>query len=102
MRALPRSIALRLTLALSAIAVVVFADRAVRVRDLKGMRYLARLIGDPDREFHVLDLVAAETTGSAPGEHRGGPARTGLGDSGEMLDATAKEAYRRRLAEIDE
>ena len=40
---------------------VVFEGRTVRVRDLKGIRYLARLLADPDREFHVLDLVAAET-----------------------------------------
>ena len=40
---------------------VVFEGRTVRVRDLKGMRYLARLLADPGREFHVLDLVAAET-----------------------------------------
>ena len=28
------------------------------VRDLKGLHYLARLLADPGREFHVLDLVA--------------------------------------------
>ena len=37
-----------------------FEGRTVRVRDLKGMRYLARLLAHPGREFHVLDLVAAE------------------------------------------
>ena len=40
---------------------VVFDGHTVRVRDLKGMRYLARLLADPGRELHVLDLVAAET-----------------------------------------
>ena len=70
------------------------ADTA-RIRDLKGMRHLARLLADPAREFHVLDLVAAE--GPADG---GDVAR--LGDAGEMLDERAKEAYRRRLAEIEE
>ena len=42
---------------------VTFEQHTVRVRDLKGMRYLARLFADPGREFHVLDLVAAETGG---------------------------------------
>jgi len=83
---------------------VVFAGRTVRVHDLKGMRYLARLFADPGRELHVLDLVAAEAAGRAPGG--GGAAATGprvvLGDAGPMLDVRAKEAYRRRLAEIDE
>ena len=70
---------------------VVFEGRTVRVRDLKGMRYLAQLLAHPGREFHVLDLVAAET-----GQ------RTALGDAGEMLDERAKTAYRRRLAEIED
>jgi tetratricopeptide (TPR) repeat protein len=72
---------------------VVFEGRTVRVRDLKGIRYLARLLAEPGRELHVLDLVAAET---------GGPSATALGDAGEILDGRAKDAYRRRLAEIEE
>jgi tetratricopeptide (TPR) repeat protein len=72
---------------------VVFDGRTVHMRDLKGMRYLARLLSDPGRELHVLDLVAAEAGGRVPGDG---------GDAGVMLDAQAKEAYRRRLSEIDE
>jgi tetratricopeptide (TPR) repeat protein len=70
---------------------VLFAGRTVRVRDLKGMRYLARLLAQPGREVHVLDLVADETGENVP-----------LGDAGELLDEQAKNAYRRRLAEIDD
>jgi tetratricopeptide (TPR) repeat protein len=70
---------------------VVFEGRTVRVRDLKGMRYLAQLLAHPGREFHVLDLVAGET---------GQP--MALGDAGVMLDERAKTAYRRRLAEIED
>ena len=69
---------------------VVFEGRTVRVRDLKGMRYLAQLLAHPGREFHVLDLVGAET---------GQPMAPG--DAGEVLDERAKTAYRRRLAEIE-
>ena len=36
---------------------VIFEGRTVRVRDRKGMRYLAQLLAHPGREFHVLDLV---------------------------------------------
>ena len=83
---------------------VVFDGQIVRMRDMKGLRYLARLLADPGREFHVVDLVAVE---------RGSPVETarviaqGLsfrdgGDAGEMLDACAKEAYRRRLIEIED
>ena len=72
---------------------VTFDGRTVRMRDLKGMRYLARLLARPGQEFHVLDLVAAE---------RGGTSDAVLGDAGALLDARAKAAYRRRLAEIEE
>src|SRR5215211_5637283 len=70
---------------------VTFEGHTVRVRDLKGMRYLAQLLAHPSREFHVLDLVAAET-----GQ------RLELGDAGQILDEPAKAAYRRRLAEIED
>jgi tetratricopeptide (TPR) repeat protein len=74
-----------------------FEGRTVRVRDLKGMHYLARLLAHPGREFHVLDLVAAESGGVATSDER-----IALGDAGELLDARAKSAYRRRLAEIED
>ena len=72
-----------------------FDGDTVRVRDLKGVRYLALLLAHPGREFHVLDLVA--TVSGA-----GSVSRPLLGDAGEMLDARAKDAYRRRLTEIEE
>ena len=83
---------------------VVFEGRTVRVRDRKGMRYLARLLADPGREYHVLELVAAETGSGAhvaSGQAAGLP-HAALGDAGQGLDAQAKDAYRRRLAEIDD
>jgi hypothetical protein len=81
---------------------VVFEGRTVRLRDVKGMRYLARLLAEPGREFHVLDLVAAESGSAARDETGQLLSPTRLGDAGEMLDARAKDAYRRRLAEIED
>ena len=83
---------------------VIFEGRTVHVRDLKGMRYLARLIAEPDREYHVLDLVAAETDPEATvdGGQTADLPHSAIGDAGEILDAQAKDAYRRRLAEIDD
>jgi hypothetical protein len=83
---------------------VSFEDHNFALRDLKGLGYLARLLTHPGREFHVLDLVgagvaAAESVSGMP-ETQSMP--TGWGDSGELLDTQAKNAYRRRLAEIDE
>ena len=71
---------------------IVFADRSVLVHDLKRMRYLARLLAAPDQEFHVLDLAGGEF-GAAPRDSS---------HVGPVLDAQARAAYRRRLAEIDE
>ena len=83
---------------------VIFEGRTVRVRDLKGMRHLARLLADPGREFHVVDLVVAETGTGAQDDsvQAAGPTRSAFGDAGEILDARAKAAYRRRLAEIED
>ncbi|QYG92959.1 hypothetical protein HC251_11310 [Iamia sp. SCSIO 61187] len=87
------------------VRIVAFAGRSATVRDLKGFRYLVRMLADPGREFHVLDLVAVEQ-GSLP---TGPPAGVGPGDaltSGgaglPALDDEARHAYRRRLAEVDE
>ena len=83
---------------------VLFDGDMVRVRDLKGMHYLARLLAEPSREFHVLDLVAAES-GNATKVNRGslaGLSHSTFGDAGEMLDDRAKDAYRRRLSEIED
>ncbi len=78
---------------------ITFEGRTFRLRDLKGMRYLARLVEQPHRELHVLELVAIES-----GHATVSPAEIEdtLGDAGEVLDADAKRAYRRRLVEIEE
>lgn len=83
---------------------VIFNGHTVRVRDLKGMRYLARLLADPGREYHVLDLVAAESGHGAQldSRHAGNLPHSAFGDAGEILDARAKDAYRRRLTEIED
>lgn len=69
-----------------------FDARTIRIANRRGLHYLARLLAEPGRDVHVLDLVAA---------FRASPP-IDLGDAGPHLDATAKAAYRRRLAEIDE
>jgi hypothetical protein len=88
--------------------VVSFSGRTVTVRDLKGFRYLERLLSDPEREFHVLDLVAVEQ-GTLPTGVRAQPAGDDLAELGDtagaglpVLDDTARRAYQRRLAEVDD
>ena len=83
---------------------VAFEGQTVLLRDLKGLRYLARLLAEPGREFHVLDLVAVERGWSQDVDRRAERGLTSSPDlgAGVVLDAQAKAAYRRRLAEIDE
>ncbi|MGE0881603.1 MAG: hypothetical protein AB7L13_15090 [Acidimicrobiia bacterium] len=71
-----------------------FGGRSAQLKDLKGLRYLHRLLSEPGREFHVLDLVAVEA----------GTVRVQGADAGgiPVLDDTARAAYRRRLADIDD
>ncbi len=81
-----------------------FDGSTVVLGELKGFRYLERLLAAPDREFHVLDLVAVER-GSLPTRPRladlDAPC-TVDGDAGFHLDDQARSAYRRRLIDIDE
>jgi hypothetical protein len=39
---------------------VIFEGSVVRLKDAKGLRHLARLLAQPGREFHAVDLEAAE------------------------------------------
>ncbi len=81
---------------------MVFDGHSARLRDSKGLRYLSRLLAEPGREFHVLDLVALENAPASTGPADPVRAFSADGDAGELLDARAKAAYRRRLTEIDE
>ena len=82
---------------------VCFGGATILVRDLKGLRHLARLLAEPGREFHVLDLVTAEE-GTLPlaepavAEGLHGDAGGGL----PVIDEQARAAYRRRLVEVEE
>jgi len=93
-----------------------YGGKALRLKDSKGLGYMAHLLRHPATEFHVLDLVSGivgeredETSDSAHSLPRGGEdlAKAGihvasLGDAGEMLDDQAKAAYRHRLLELRE
>lgn len=81
-----------------------FEGRTVRFRDLKGMAYLARLLAAPGTDVHVLDLVTSERANDTAASRSTEPglAFAGAIDAGALLDAQAKESYRRRLSEIEE
>jgi hypothetical protein len=79
---------------------ITYGGSVVRLKDSKGLRYLAILLASPGREFHVADL-AAETVPLAPrGAEELDGYSMGLGDAGPMLDAEARQSYERRLKEL--
>ena len=65
-----------------------------RLRDVKGLHYIAFLLGSPAREIHAVELAQA-VEGVSDQAHADGP-------PGPALDAQAKNAYRRRLQELGE
>jgi class 3 adenylate cyclase len=87
---------------------IAYDGAIVRLRDTKGLQYLARLLGDPGREFHVADLLVAaagEVPAATAGELKvagrsGVDLVSALGDAGDILDDAARAAYRRRLDEL--
>jgi AAA ATPase domain len=94
-----------------------YSQKSFRLKNTKGLGYLAHLLRHPAAEFHVLDLAGGvagqreddETNQSVrrlpsgdqdlekAGIHIGS-----LGDAGEMLDEQAKVTYRRRLSDLRE
>ena len=77
----------------------------VRLRDAKGLRYLAALLEQPGTERHALDLVRAGLP--APTGLLAGPEATALGlyvdragPADDVLDPAARAAYRERIIEL--
>ena len=66
--------------------------KTFRLKDSLGLQYLARLLAEPGREIHVLDLVGGGDAGDDQ------PVDTG--DAGELLDEEARGEYRRRLEDL--
>ncbi|MCX2951673.1 hypothetical protein [Lentzea sp. NEAU-D7] len=63
--------------------VVSHHGREIRVEDLVGMRYLARLVAAPGTEISALDLVGGEDSGNQP-----------------VLDPVARAAYLTRIRDL--
>jgi hypothetical protein len=66
-----------------------WAGRSFRLRDSVGLRHLARLLAEPGRERHVLDLVG--TAANVPHD---------AGSAGGLIDDQARAEYRQRLREL--
>jgi pimeloyl-ACP methyl ester carboxylesterase len=75
----------------------------VRLKDAKGLRYIAYLLANPGRQVLACEL-AAVGTGLAHRRLASDPGATAgdLGDAGTLLDAKARQQYRRRMDELRE
>jgi CheY-like chemotaxis protein len=73
---------------------IAFEGSAFRLKDTKGLHYIAALLRQPGREIHALDLVTSTATDGQPI-----PAGS---DAGAILDAEAKAQYKSRLEELDD
>lgn len=93
----PRTSEATITVAGSTVTVT-FAGRTSHLRDLVGLRTLRRLLAEPGREFHVLDLVSGGVAGDAVEPGSGFTLESGM----PVIDEQARAAYKRRLDEIDE
>jgi hypothetical protein len=91
---------------------VVFQGSTARIKDTRGMQYLAHLLQHPDQEFPALALAADTadfSTSSVTGMRLLGEAQdpatatahlSSFTDAGGVLDPQARAEYRQRLKEI--
>src|SRR5215510_9012848 len=81
---------------------VVFDGHTCRLKTSKGLHYLERLLNHPGSEFHVLDLVRSQSTASSDDDESIRLTRAAAHGGVAILDARAKDAYRRRALELRE
>jgi tetratricopeptide (TPR) repeat protein len=83
---------------------IAYEGQTLRLKDRKGLGYIAALLGLPGREVHVLELIRAGEAVEArhPGGSDGDNLQPAAAEGAPVLDAEAKEAYRRRLHELGE
>jgi hypothetical protein len=82
-----------------------FDGEHCRLKDTKGLRYLAALLANHGRNVPALELAVSAERQRSPGVREladAGLDARGLGDAGEVLDASAMSAYKRRLDDLDE
>jgi len=86
---------------------ITHGGQTFRLRNFKGLTYIAYLLAHPGIRIHVYDLVAMVEGGATQvpaaldqARAEGLEATRDLGDAGEMLDPRAISEYRLRLGEV--
>ena len=87
--------------------IITYQDHTLRLKDMRGLHYIAYLLGHPNEHFHVRDLAAiaggepliADAAGAEP---RAPALRipAEADDVAPILDHRAKAEYRARLSEL--
>jgi hypothetical protein len=81
---------------------IAYEDKHLRLKDAKGLQYIAHLLRHEGQELHAAELAAGIAAASAPALGGEREVSHGLGDAGEVLDAQARSDYRRRLGDLQE
>jgi hypothetical protein len=85
-----------------------YGTTGFRLRDSKGVRYLAVLLSAPGREIHALELLGGATVDPSRIAVAGGPAMDeglhpdSVGGGDAVLDRRAIAAYRARIEDLQE
>jgi predicted ATPase len=87
-----------------------FAGATCRLKDARGLHYIAYLLHQPHQEVHVITLITAcadlreepAETHSFQDPHLSSDHIEGFSDAGEILDPQARAAYKQRLGELRE
>jgi hypothetical protein len=74
---------------------IAYEGQALRLKDSKGLQYLAELMRREGQEIHAADLAAGTAAGASTEGVRD------LGHAGEVLDAQARAEYRERLRDLE-
>lgn len=72
-----------------------FRSSLFRLRDSKGLAYIARLLAEPDHDIHVADLVGATGIADPEGVRR----RSEAAD--DVIDPAAARAYAEKIRELE-
>jgi hypothetical protein len=85
---------------------VEYAGTTVLLRHSRGLALLAHLVRCPGRDIHVRELDSITPSGGSPMAREAPAPDAGVlplpGDGGELLDAQARDEYRRRVVELRE
>jgi tetratricopeptide (TPR) repeat protein len=77
---------------------IVYEGKHLRLKDAKGLQYIADLLRHEGDELHAADLASKAEAPARPDPE--GRTAAALGDPGERLDHQARAEYRQRLTDL--